>query len=168
MRASLLLGGLSRVLPARAEPVIAPALVDYAAGALTRMIELSRERAIAAGVRPVPLGVQRGLLGFFPAMLLQRARYAVAPGTNTLTLPALAFSYGDAVAITLSDVVLFRDDRAAQNDLALWAHELTHVVQYQRWGIDGFAARYVRDREAVEKEARDNAARFKVWREGRR
>ncbi len=168
MRASLLLGGLGWILPARAEPVIAPALVDYAAGALARLIETSRQRAISAGVRPLPPGVQRGLLGFFPAMLLQRVRYAIAPEKGALTLPSLALNYGDADAITLSDVVLFRDEHTAQTDLVLWAHELTHVMQYQRWGTDGFAARYVRDMNAVEKEARDNAARFKIWRQGRK
>ena len=64
--------------------------------------------------------------------------------------------------------MLFRDEHTAQTDLVLWAHELTHVMQYQRWGTDGFAARYVRDMNAVEKEARDNAARFKTWRQGRK
>jgi len=101
-------------------------------------------------------------------MLLQRTRYGIAPDKGALSLPTLAFSYGDAAAITLVDVVLYRDERVAQQDLVLWAHELTHVVQYQRWGLDGFAARYVRDRNAVEKEARDNAARFRAWHEGRR
>jgi Domain of unknown function (DUF4157) len=168
MRASLLLGGLGWILPAQAQPVIAPALRDYAAGALARLIEASRERAITAGVRPLPPGIQRGLVGFFPPMLLQRVRYAIAPEKGALTLPALAFSYGDADAITLVDVVLFRDEHTAQNDLVLWAHELTHVMQYQRWGTDGFAARYVREMNVVEQEARDNAARFKTWRQGRK
>ena len=164
MRASLLFGGLAGILPARAETAITPALQDYAAGALGRLIEGARERTIADGVRPIPPGVQRALLGFFPSMLLQRTRYAIAAGSGALSLPTLAFSYGDADAITLVDVVLFRNEHLAQTALTLWAHELTHVVQYQRWGTDGFASRYVRDREGVEQEARDNAARFQAWR----
>ena len=37
------------------------------------------------------------------------------------------------------------------------------MMQYQRWGIDGFAARYVRDSGAVEREAYGNADRFMEW-----
>lgn len=173
MRASALLGGLAWLWPAQlrpawAQPAVAPGLLDYAGGALARMIEASRERAIADGVRPMPPGVQRALLGFFPDGLLRRVRYGVAPEQGRLALPLLAFSYGDAAAITLVDVVLFRQEHVAQTDLVLWAHELTHVMQYERWGVEGFAQRYVRDHDGVEKEARDNAARFKAWRGGRK
>jgi hypothetical protein len=167
MRASLLPGGLSWPRFGRAQP-LTPALTDYVADALVRLIEATRERAIADGVRPVPAGVQRGLLGFFPATLLHGTRFAVAPEQPRLTLPSLAFGYGHADAITLGDVILFRRDHAAQTDLVLWAHELTHVVQYQRWGIQGFAERYVRDHDAVEREARDNAARFRTWANSRK
>ena len=65
----------------------------------------------------------------------------------------LAFSYGDAKAITLGDVILFKNEQLAESNLKLWAHELTHVMQYQRWGIPGFAERYVRDSAGVEQEA---------------
>jgi hypothetical protein len=41
------------------------------------------------------------------------------------------------------------------HDPKLWAHEITHVVQYARWGVDEFAVRYLRDYQAVEKEAWD-------------
>jgi hypothetical protein len=78
-------------------------------------------------------------------------------------LPALAFSYGDATAITLGDVVLFKNELVAETDLKVWAHELTHVMQYQRWGVEGFTERYVRDSGAVEREAIDNADRFAAW-----
>jgi hypothetical protein len=58
---------------------------------------------------------------------------------------------------------MFRDAGTASQDLVLWAHELTHVMQYERWGTLGFAERYVRDHEVVEREARENAARFRAW-----
>ena len=67
-------------------------------------------------------------------------------------------------AITLGDVILFKSERLAETDLKVWAHELTHVMQYERWGVDGFADRYVRDSAAVEQEAIDNANRFMTWR----
>jgi hypothetical protein len=162
MRGFVLLAGLAWILPARAQPAIAPGLLDYAAGALGALIDDARQQAIADGVRPVPPGIYRSLLGYFPAALLQKCRFATGM-SHALTLPALAFSYGDATAITLGDVVLFKNDRVAETDLKLWAHELTHVMQYQRWGIDGFAEHYVRDSAAVEREAIDNANRFAAW-----
>ncbi|MDR3532031.1 MAG: DUF4157 domain-containing protein [Rhodopila sp.] len=162
MRRFLLLAGLAWALPVRAQPRIAPDLLDYAARALSRLIVGARQQAIADGVRPIPTTVYRSLLGYFPAALLQKCRFATG-STRALTLPALAFSYGDATAITLGDVVIFKNERVAQTDLKVWAHELTHVMQYQRWGMDGFAERYVRDAAAVEQEAIDNSERFAAW-----
>jgi hypothetical protein len=162
MRRFLLLAGLAWVLPVRAQPAIAPGLLDYAASALAALIDGARRQSIADGVRPVPPLVYRSLLGYFPAALLQKCRFAVGD-LRALTLPALAFSYGDATAITLGDVVLFKNERIAETDLKVWAHELTHVMQYQRWGIEGFAERYVRDSGTVEQEAIDNANRFAAW-----
>ena len=157
-----MIAALAWTLPARAQPAIPPALLDYAGSALGEMIDSARQQAIADGVRPIPPGIYRSLLGYFPAALLQRCRFAVG-SSRALTLPALAFSYGDATAITLGDVVLFKSERVADSDLTVWAHELTHVMQYQRWGIEGFAERYVRDSSAVEQEAIDNANRFAAW-----
>ncbi len=163
-----MLGSLTSWVGARAQPpggimsMAPPALLQYAGSALARLIEEARQQAIADGVRPVPPGVSSALLGYFPAALLQRVRFA-SSGAPPLTLPALAFAYGDAVALTLGDVVQFKTERMAQSDLKTWAHELTHVMQYQRWGIDGFAQRYVRDSAEVEQEAIDNANRFMTW-----
>jgi hypothetical protein len=162
MRRSLLLAALAWVFPARAQPSIEPGLFGYASSVLARMIEEARQQAIADGVRPIPTAVYRSLLGYFPATLLQKCRFATG-GSRALTMPALAFSYGDATAITLGDVVLFKSERVAQDDLRVWAHELTHVMQYQRWGVEGFADRYVRDSATVEQEAVDNANRFAAW-----
>jgi hypothetical protein len=161
-RRSVMIAALAWALPAKAQPTIPAALLDYAGGALGALIDAARQQAIADGVRPIPTSVYRGLLGYFPAALLQRCRYATG-SSRPLTLPALAFTYGDATAITLGEVVLFKSDRVAETDLKVWAHELTHVMQYQRWGVEGFAERYVRDSAEVEQEAVDNANRFAAW-----
>jgi len=166
MRRSFLLAGLAWVLPVRAQPAIPPSLLEYAASALAALIQGARQQAIADGVRPIPPSVYRSLLGYFPAALLRQCRFA-AGNSRALTLPALAFSYGDATAITLGDVVLFKNELVAETGLKVWAHELTHVIQYQRWGIEGFAEHYVRDSGAVEQEAIDNANRFVAWLPGR-
>ncbi len=164
-RLLLLFAGLVWASPVRAQPAIAPALRGWAARLLAQLIETAREQAIADGVRPLPPTVYRGLLGYFPPALLQRARFGCR-GPRRIALPALTFSYGDAAAIALGDVILFRDERAAQADLRLWAHELTHVMQYQRWGMEGFASHYVEDSGSVEQEAHDNADRFVQWQGG--
>ena len=104
----------------------------------------------------------RSLLGYFPAALLQMPLRCGK--SRALDLAGLAFAYGDATAITLGDVVLFKDERTRRHRPEVWAHELTHVMQYQRWGIEGFADRYVRcNSTAVEQEAIDNANRFAAW-----
>jgi hypothetical protein len=158
-----MISALSWALPAKGQPEIPPGLLDYAASALTGLIDGARQQAIADGVRPIPPVVYRALLGYFPSTLLQRARFATG-ASRPLTLPALAFSYGDATAITLGDVILFKSERVAEANLKIWAHELTHVMQYERWGVGGFADRYVRDSGSVEQEAIDNANRFVSWR----
>jgi len=147
---------------ARAQSPLPPALLDGAAGLLADWIDASRAQVLQQGAQPIPPQILPSLLGFFPASLLSGVRYAIGSEAG-YGLPALAFAYGDAAAMTLGNVVVFRNDHDAQTDLKLWAHELTHVQQYERWGIQGFAARYVRDTTAVEREAYANADRFIAW-----
>jgi hypothetical protein len=91
-------------------------------------------------------------------------RFTAGQAEN-ITIPGLALNYGHIDAVTLADVILFREDKAAQSDAKLWAHELTHVMQYERWGIEGFATRFLQDHNAVEREARENADRYMHWSE---
>ncbi len=162
-------------MPASAHGVYAPVgevlgqdMRGLAAELLAQWITISRQENLAAGTQPMPPHVVEALAGYFPLALLHSVRFRAGQITN-LSLPALAFQYGDAAAVTLDDVVVFNREADAQTDLKLWAHELTHVMQYRRWGIDGFAARYVADSNGVEREAYGNADRFVVWRaSGRR
>jgi hypothetical protein len=162
----LLIAGLatSAILPrvARAQ-AWNPQFGNVAVGLLAQWISVSRQQALAAGTEPIPPRIVEGLAGYFQPGLAQAVRWRGAD-TAALSLPGLAFQYGDAAAITLIDVVLFRSDADARHDLKLWAHELTHVEQYRRWGVDGFVARYVADSGAVEREAYANADRFEAWR----
>jgi len=143
---------------------IPPSLLDRGSGLLADLIHSARESAIANGVRSVPSAIHRSLLGYFPDAILRKVRYASGQA-DSITIPGLALTYGHIDAVTLGDVIMFRDDRAARTDSKLWAHELTHVMQYERWGIEGFARRYLQDYEAVEREARDNADRYVDWSE---
>jgi Domain of unknown function (DUF4157) len=157
-----MLAGLVWALPARSQSGVAPSILDYAGRAMARLIEATRERVIAGGVRPMPVPIHRALLGYFPDALMRKVRYATGQ-TDAISLPNLAFTYGDTAAMTLGDVIVFKSERLAQSDVKLWAHELTHVMQYQRLGIEGFATNYVRDAPALEREAYGNADRFLEW-----
>jgi len=126
--------------------------------ALAQWIQVSRADAIREGVAPIPPAIRARLDGHFPAALLDRVRYRVSTG-NAFALPAQAFRT-NAVAITLEEVILFRPGEGGEADPRIWAHELTHVQQYDRWGVRGFAQRYTADHLAVEREAQEGAARY--------
>ena len=162
LRIALIVAALFCGMPAQAQFTLPPQLLDTAAGLLGQWIEATRDDAVRQGVRPVPPKMYRALVGYFPSSLLNGVRYGVGD-SDAFSLPGLAFQYGDVAAITLGDVVLFRDQHVAETDVKLWAHELTHVQQFQRWGTAGFAAHYVSDAAGVEREAYANADQFVAW-----
>jgi hypothetical protein len=139
-----------------------PPLNDYAASFLAQLITAARADALAAGTMPVPLSIVQQLAGWFPADVLSGVRWSNGTGQ----LSGLALQYGDVEAITLIDVILFRRTADAEHNTRLWVHELTHVVQYRRWGVEAFAARYIADSSAVEREAIAAADRYAAWRNG--
>lgn len=133
---------------------------------LAEWIRASRNDVINAGARPIPPAIYNALQGYFPDSLLQKVRFRAGWG-NEVALPVLSFRFGDAAAITLDDVVMFRDWNQANNDVGIWAHELTHVQQYERWGgILALSKRYVKSYKGVEHEAENNARNFVAWYNG--
>ncbi len=141
---------------AHAQAGAQPPLLDvdkiyaFAAHALANGIKTARDETIKAGVLPIPPAIRTKLAATFPAELLDRVRYRVG---REGTFGMQAFQYGEVQAMTLLDVIVFRSEQDALTSDVLWAHELTHVRQYDRWGIEDFALRYVRDHKAVEDEA---------------
>ncbi|MBN8832421.1 MAG: DUF4157 domain-containing protein [Sphingomonadales bacterium] len=133
-----------------------------ASEALAQWIWSSRADAVKAGVSPIPAAIRSRLKGHFPEALLARVRYRVGTG-NEYSLQTHAFK-GNAAAITLGDVILFRPAEKSADDPRLWAHELTHVQQYDRWGVRGFAQRYTLDHVSIEREAEAGAARYSASR----
>ncbi|MQX98009.1 DUF4157 domain-containing protein [Sinorhizobium medicae] len=131
---------------------------------LAAWIEASRQDVLNAGTQPIPPHIFSALAGYFPPDVLSYVRYRSGWG-NELALPALSFNFGDASAITLNEVVMFRNESDAQNDIQLWAHELTHVLQYRAWGVLDFAKRYIKDHQGVEAEADSNSNNFVQWRQ---
>ncbi|KSW27671.1 MULTISPECIES: DUF4157 domain-containing protein [unclassified Pseudomonas] len=122
---------------------------NVAAPALAQWLSQSRERMVAAGVQPLPLDLRVQLQAWYPDDLLQAVRYRVGQGQDVDAASAMLQNQ-DVVAVTLIDVVVFRNEDDALHNLALWAHELKHVQQYRELGVDGFARQYVRNFSALE------------------
>jgi hypothetical protein len=116
---------------------------------LASWIESSRDAAIAQGVEKIPESIRASLAGYVPDKTLARVRWR-AKGGSDFSLQQGAFLFKDAQAVTLDYVVVFADESEARNDPKLWAHELRHVMQFEEWGVEGFAARYLADSAAVE------------------
>jgi hypothetical protein len=161
-RCAILLVGLaaSGVVPsASSQPVVPggalnPAMIDTLAPLLADWIVRSRDMAVAQGVAEIPEEIRSALAGYVPDATLRRVRWRTG-GAGEMSLQQQVFAYGHVPAITLDYVVVFADEAAALGDPKLWAHELKHVLQFAEWGVAGFAARYLRDYEAVEKDAAD-------------
>jgi len=156
IRAGLLLAlGLAAVatgqnLPER-PPTVSPLMVEYLAPLLAGWIVSEREAAKTRGVEPIPAPIRAALVGYVPEPILARVRWR--EGASELSLPQNVIRFGHVPAVTLDDVIVFQERRAALEDPKLWAHELKHVMQFAEWGVDGFARRYLSDYEAVESEA---------------
>lgn len=138
------------------------ALAQTGAPVLQEMIVHSRDEALRNGVQPMPPDIRHQLTGFLPERVLNAARYRVQGGDD-FTLQWNLIRYGEAQAIALDHVVIFKETSDALYNPTLWVHELTHVDQYQRWGIQEFAIRYLRNYEAVEREAYEAETRYVAW-----
>jgi hypothetical protein len=86
--------------------------------------------------------------------------YKIGDG-GALNLGNAATRYGEASAITLIDVIVFRDSGWA-NDLATSAHELKHITQYQDWGVHSFAVQYMQSWNSVEDPAYEVQNRYQA------
>ena len=114
---------------------------------LERAIIESHNTAVN-GAMPIPPGIRQQLTGYASEDSMNRVRFKV--GDNGIAnLARLLEQGGAASAVTLIDVIVFRGPGEA-GDLALWAHELHHVDQYQEWGVHSFAVQYARNARGVE------------------
>lgn len=122
---------------------------------------LASRDAVVLDAEPLPPAIRTALAGRIPQEVLDRTRYKVG-FSDTLNLGHIAMNYGDLLhgktvqAITLIDVILFREDVSDPANLPLWIHELKHVEQFMDWGVREFAQRYIDDPASVEAPA--NAA----------
>jgi hypothetical protein len=126
---------------------------------LADWIARSRDAALRQGVAEIPPTIRTALEGYVPDATLNRVRWRTG-GAGEMSVQQNVFAFGDAPAVTLDYVIVFADEKPALEDPKLWAHELKHVMQFQEWGVAGFATRYLRDYEAVESEAAEYRWQF--------
>lgn len=136
--------------------VIRETTVETVGPALAQAIRHSRDDARRSGTSPIPHHIYRLMRNCFSTSLLRSVRYRVGQG-HELSVQANSFRFGDASAVALIDTIVFANARDADRNIWLWAHEIKHIDQYERWGLTNFAKRYVRDHQSVEREA-DHAA----------
>ncbi|WP_338525192.1 DUF4157 domain-containing protein [Pseudomonas batumici] len=133
-------------------PLLGPlpdGLYRIAAPALALWLTQARAEAAKSGTRPIPPHIREQLLRWYTPSVLDAARYTVSDNSQLSAANAI-LQNPDVGAVTLIDIIVFQDAQTAEQNVALWAHELKHVQQYQEWGVEGFAQRYTQDFNAVE------------------
>lgn len=133
-------------------PMLGPLPADIyriAAPALALWLTQARAEAASADIQPIPPHIREQLLRWYAPGVLDAAHYKVSDNGQFNAATAM-LQNPDVGAVTLIDIILFRDAQTAEQNIALWAHELKHVQQFQEWGVEGFAQRYTQDFNAVE------------------
>jgi len=125
--------------------------------ALEQWIIASRNDAIN-GAMPMPPEVRQVLQYWYPSNLLDIMRWKIGQG-GELNVANASTRYGEAEAITLIDVVIFRD-QDAYLDLSTWVHEMKHIQQYADYGVHSFAVQYMRSWNSIEDPAYAIQAQF--------
>lgn len=134
---------------------------DPLATALALALHTVHDRYVPAA-KAIPEDVTKRLAAEYGAELA-RARYVVSRLAISL-LGAIDRFQGTTLrsgqhAVTVDDLIVFASTPSIE-DVWMWAHELHHVRQYRvLGGIDAFAAAYLADCEAIEKEADERANR---------
>lgn len=156
---------LSMLLLAAALPAVRDRAAATAAGAaapaLAGWLAASARDAKAQGVAPMPDHVREVLSGFVEDGALDRVRYRIGGG-GARSVQRYAFLLPHTRAIALDGVVVFRDAENAAKP-RYWVHEIAHLEQIRRWGLERFAERYLRDTSAVEAEAWELTERYVAW-----
>jgi hypothetical protein len=130
---------------------------DVSAGATGAAIRYSRDRA-RSGSRPLPHWVRSVLAPFFSADILANAQYSYDWGAaQNFTVQQPTLASGNYNAISLIDTIVFRGqtlqsrngdfdlEQPGWQSIYLWAHEITHLEQYKRLGVEEFARWMIRD-----------------------
>ena len=120
-----------------------------ASSSLAFALRQARDEATASGSEPIPMHIRAQLEPWYDFAVLDAARYRVGDEQQISAANAL-LQNPDVNAVTLIDTIIFRHASDAEDNVALWAHELKHVQQYQELGVEAFATAYTRNYEALE------------------
>lgn len=134
---------------------VGQAMLNPTAPFLATAIRFSRGQALNRGTQPIPPNIKSELETYFPSQILNKVVWTTAAGISLDS--ALKNWFNQEGAITLDEVIVFSDVTQAQNDIELWAHELTHVLQYNQLGVDTFAFQYSMNWNQFENQAKDNS-----------
>jgi hypothetical protein len=125
------------------------------AGTLLAIAIRDARDSVRPGAKKIPPNVRAALKSYFPKSILDRVRWDMRSQAG-FGLDSLVLKVGDADAITLDDTIVFRMGGRESTDivnLELWAHELSHVIQYQNMGVEGFANVYSVNWSGLENQA---------------
>lgn len=122
-------------------------ILEISAAPLAAALRAARESHLTNS-HPIPDDVKNALRGRFSDQLLAKARYAI--GTLQITLPNFigkgqAYMGGNhSYAVVVGEIIVFNSAPPAYADQSFWwAHEMTHVEQFNRLGFETFAYRYL-------------------------
>ncbi|MBL0798582.1 DUF4157 domain-containing protein [Pseudomonas sp. B7] len=137
-------------------------LFRMAAPVLAQGLTQARAEAASTDIKPIPPHIREQLLRWYEPSFLDAVHYKITNDGQYNAATAI-LQNPDVGAVTLIDIILFRDAETAEHNVALWAHELKHVQQFQEWGVDGFAQRYTQDFNAVEAPAYAIQGEVRRW-----
>ena len=141
---------MEEVIAQGVDKLTSAGFVESAAPLLCVAIRESRDSATRAGTQPIPKEMRDQLDPYFGSKFLRGVEYRIGV-EGDLSLQTVFLPFG-TTAITLDHVIVFRSGPAAES---LWtgAHELGHVKQIERSGLDGFCKDYLRNFLVLEAEA---------------
>jgi hypothetical protein len=116
-------------------------------------IHESIKSARATTLKSIPSSIESQLKGYFKPELLDRVRYTTR-WSDWASVQKYALEWNGMAAITFDYIIVFKQEDDANENVRLWAHELEHVKQYQKFGIDGFAQMYMHKESTMEGNAR--------------
>ena len=133
---------------------------------LAIIIADGRNSALKNGTNKIPPHVKEDLMPYFDEQILDSVRYSSGKSFFNGLAQGIALNTR-ANAITLINVIVFKDKNDAIDNSRLWAHEMFHVRQYRELGLSKFAATYTLSPTvdgAIEKPAYDFARNISITR----
>jgi hypothetical protein len=125
-------------------------------------LQQSHDTAVGTAMS-VPPQIRAQLSGYILEDVMNRARFKVGDNGAINAAAVIQYVNHDVGAVTLIDVIVFRNGSDAYGNPALWAHELTHVQQFGEQGVRDFAIRYMRDPNIQEGPAYAKGNGYASW-----